>query len=73
MVAPARRDFHCWRGEKRNTIKKVERTQTTDFLPFAGHFSPGGAKNDLQKKKSTMLPQAMMFLTTQPRTEKTNS
>jgi hypothetical protein len=33
-------------------------TQTTDFLPFAGNFSPCGAKNYLQKKKSTMLPQA---------------
>jgi len=33
-------------------------TQTTDFLPFVGHFSPCGAKNDLQKKESTRLPQA---------------
>jgi hypothetical protein len=32
--------------------------QATDFEPFAGHFSPCRAKNDLQKKRSTMLPQA---------------
>jgi hypothetical protein len=29
-----------------------------DFLPFVGSFLPGGAKMNLQKKKSTMLPQA---------------
>jgi hypothetical protein len=34
---------------------------TTDATEFGrqiplGHFSPGGAKNDLQKKESTMLP-----------------
>jgi hypothetical protein len=33
-------------------------TQTTDFLSFVGYFSPCRAKNNLQKKKSTMLPQA---------------
>jgi hypothetical protein len=33
-------------------------TQTTDFFPFVGYFSPSGAKNNLQKKESTMLPQA---------------
>ncbi len=27
-----------------------------DFYPFVGLFSPGRAKKDLQKKKSTMLP-----------------
>jgi hypothetical protein len=29
-----------------------------NFFPFVLHFSPGGAKNEGQKKKSTMLPQA---------------
>jgi hypothetical protein len=33
-------------------------TQTTDFFPFVGYFSPRWAKNNLQKKESTMLPQA---------------
>jgi hypothetical protein len=33
-------------------------TQVTDFLPFVGYFSPGGAKNNLQKQKRTTLPQA---------------
>jgi len=28
------------------------------FLPFAGSFSPGRAKKNLQKMASTMLPQA---------------
>jgi hypothetical protein len=28
------------------------------FLPFAGYFSHRRAKNNLQKKYSTMLPQA---------------
>jgi hypothetical protein len=31
-------------------------TQTTDFLPFGGSFSPCRAKKNLQKKGSTMLP-----------------
>jgi hypothetical protein len=34
------------------------RTQTTDFNSLIGYFSPGGAKNNQYKKKSTMLPQA---------------
>jgi hypothetical protein len=34
----------------------LELTQTTDFLSFVGYFSPCRAKNNLQKKKSTMLP-----------------
>jgi hypothetical protein len=30
-------------------------TQTTDSIPFVGHFSPPpAAKNDLQKQKSTI-------------------
>jgi hypothetical protein len=33
-------------------------TQTTDFLSFVGYFSLCRAKNNLQKKKSTTLPQA---------------
>ena len=37
-------------------------TQTTDLLPFVGYFSPCGAKNNLQKMKSTMLPQAESLL-----------
>jgi len=32
--------------------------QTMEFDPFVGLFSPRRAKKDLQKKKSTMLPQA---------------
>jgi hypothetical protein len=32
--------------------------QATDIFPFVGYFSPYGAKNNLQKKQSTMLPQA---------------
>ena len=39
----------------------------TDFLPFEGHFSLGRAKNDLRKKKSTMLPQATIALAFHPR------
>jgi hypothetical protein len=39
-------------------IFNLGRTQTTGIDPFVGHFSPGRAKNDQQKKKSTMLPQA---------------
>jgi hypothetical protein len=27
-------------------------------ITFVGYFLPGGAKNNLQKKKSTLLPQA---------------
>jgi len=34
-----------------NTIQ--EHTQNMDLLPFAGYFSPQ-AKNNLQKKKSTI-------------------
>jgi len=33
---------------------------STDFSPFVGHFSPSWAKNALQKKESTMLPQAII-------------
>jgi hypothetical protein len=47
-----------------NTAKHSGRKQHTnrtyafmDF-PFVGYFSPSWAKNNLQKKKSTMLPQA---------------
>ena len=43
------------RGEKEHTFGSM---QITNFLPFVGHFSPRRAKNDLQKKESTMLPQA---------------
>jgi hypothetical protein len=32
--------------------------QNTNLLSFVGYFSPCGAKNNLQKKESTMLPQA---------------
>ena len=48
------------RAEERSTLYSaiLRMSQTTDFLPFVGQFSPGGAKTDLQKKESTMLPQA---------------
>jgi hypothetical protein len=36
-------------------------TQTTDFLPFAGHsFALRGEKMTCNRRKSTMLPQAMI-------------
>jgi hypothetical protein len=35
------------------------RTQAADFFPFVLHFSPCGAKNEGQKKETTMLPQAI--------------
>ncbi len=43
--------------------RAVGRSQESEALShripsFVGHFSPGRAKNDLQKKESTMLPQA---------------
>jgi hypothetical protein len=41
--------------ETSNYLVYVGLTQTT-ILPFVGHFSPSWAKNDLQKKESTMLP-----------------
>jgi len=32
----------------------------TDFLPLQVFFRPAARKNDLQKKESTMLPQAVI-------------
>jgi hypothetical protein len=29
-----------------------------EFFSFVCHFSPAGAKNDIQQEESTMLPQA---------------
>jgi hypothetical protein len=43
-----------------SSIKNIGLTQITDFSPFVGHFCPAGRKNDLQKKESTMLPQAIV-------------
>ena len=37
------------------------------FLPSVGSFAPYEAQKNLQKKKSTMLPQAKRRLRTEPR------
>jgi hypothetical protein len=42
------------------------RTQTRNFDPFVSYFSPRRAKNNQQKKKSTMLPQARDSLWASP-------
>jgi len=36
----------------------IGRSLVGRFQSFVYRFSPGGAKNDIQKRKSTMLPQA---------------
>jgi len=37
-------------------------TQTTDFLPYVGHFfTPEGEKNDLHKKGSTLSREAEVY------------
>jgi hypothetical protein len=48
--------FFTLRGEKRTYIGF---TQTADFGLFVGSFFAREAKKNLQKKKSTMLPQAI--------------
>jgi hypothetical protein len=42
--------------------KFIGLTQTTDFTLWRLFFRPAGEKNNLQKKKSTMLPQAIAAL-----------
>jgi hypothetical protein len=51
-----------FRPAGRKEATKIGLAQAMDSEPFVGHFSPRRAKNDLQKKKSTMLPQARSAL-----------
>jgi hypothetical protein len=43
--------------------KELGLTQIKDLLLFVGYFCPRRGKNNLQKKKSTRLPQARIAFT----------
>jgi hypothetical protein len=50
----------------KNQHKRTEIKQAMAFFPFVGCFSPGGAKNNLQKKERTKLPQAKAVFCVSP-------
>src|SRR5436190_20698382 len=55
--------FFAPQGEKRTHHKHIGFTQTHGFItPCSSFFRPAGRKKELQKKTSTMLPQALRTL-----------